>query len=326
LVPDYLHTLTLPTPFPVGPVNVYLAMGDVPTLIDTGPNDPATLTALHNQLARRGMTFKDIRRVIVTHAHVDHFGIAPLIVAESGAKVYSHAHNRAWLTDFDNEWLRRGEFTRNVLIASGTPQEFVDGAGQSVRRLSQYGASIPIENFVEIGEGDGFTLGRGREAWRVLFTPGHSGGLVCMFEPKSGTLLSNDHLIRDITSNPILEAPAPGERERPHALVDYLASMKRTAEVNVRTALPGHGEPITDVRTLVESRVSFHRARCDVIQMHVRSGVDTVYALTRMLFPKIRGIDIFLGLSEVIGHLDILEQEKKIQCDDRNPVWRYSVN
>jgi len=323
MTPIYLHTLTLPTPFPVGPVNTYLAMGDKPTLIDTGPNDSATLTALRDQLAQHSLTFRDIRRIIVTHAHVDHFGIAPQIVAESGARVYSHARNRGWLTDYENEWQRRGEFYRAVFAASGAPREYVEGAGQGLRGLSQYGSSIPSKNFVEIGEGDLIALG-GKE-WRVLFTPGHAGGLVCLYDPGSRTLLSNDHLIRDITSNPILEPPANGERERPRALVDYIASMQRTAELDVRVALPGHGEPIADVRALVAARVAFHRARCAVIEAHVRDGKATAYEIMQTLFPKLKGMDVFLGLSEVIGHLDILEEEKRISHEKREGVWRYSA-
>jgi glyoxylase-like metal-dependent hydrolase (beta-lactamase superfamily II) len=326
MIPTYLHTLTLPTPFPVGPVNAYLAMGDPSTLIDTGPNDPSTLTALRDQLAQLGLAFRDIRRVIVTHAHVDHFGIAPQIVAESGALVYSHARNRGWLTDFDNEWQRRGEFYRAVFAASGAPRESVKGAGQGLRGLSQYGSSIPAENFVEISDGDEIALGGDREAWRVLFTPGHAGGLVCLYDPGSGTLLSNDHLIRDITSNPILEPPARDQRERPRALVDYIASMQQTAELDVRIALPGHGEPILDVRALVESRVAFHRARCEVIKAHVRPGQATAYEIMQILFPKLKGMDVFLGLSEVIGHLDILEDEELISHEKRDGVWYYSAN
>lgn len=325
MIPTYLHTLTLPTPFPVGPVNVYLALGDTPTLIDTGPNDPATLTALRDQLAHYGLTFREIHQVIVTHAHVDHFGLAPQIVGESGAMVYSHARNRGWLTDYDNEWMRRGEFYRAVFAASGAPLEYADGAGQGLRGLSQYGSSIPSTNFVEIGDGDLFSLGGDHKAWRVLFTPGHAGGLVCLFESKTGALLSNDHLIRDITSNPILEPPANGESERPRALVDYIASMERTAALDVRIALPGHGEPIMDVRALVAERVAFHRSRCEVIEAHVREGINTAYALAQSLFPKLKGMDVFLGLSEVIGHLDILEEEKRIAHTKRDGVWRYSV-
>lgn len=320
MVPDYLHTLTLPTPFPVGPVNAYLALGDAPTLIDTGPNHPESLSALRDQLAQRGMTFADIRRVIVTHAHVDHFGIAPQIVAESGAKVYSHRRNRAWLTDYENEWVRRGKFYRDVFVSSGAPRQFLTSV-ESLRGMSQYAASLPAENFVEIGEGD--TISLGANNWKVLFTPGHASGLVCLYESQSATLLSNDHLIRDITSNPILEPPAPGELERPRALVNYIDSLQRTAEMNVHLALPGHGEPVADVRGLVTARVAFHRARCEVLKVHIRRGVETPFELMQILFPKLKGTEMFLGLSEVIGHLDVLENEQRVVRQDGDGVWRY---
>lgn len=321
LVPGYLHALTLPTPFPVGPVNAYLALGDTPTLIDTGPNHPATISALRDQLAQRGVTLGDIRRIVVTHAHVDHFGLAPLIVSESGARVYSHARNRGWLTDFENEWVSRGKFYRDVFLASGSPREYVAGA-DGLRRLSEYGGSIPPGNFVEIGDGDSIFLGA--DEWSVVFAPGHASGLVCLYDSRSTTLLSNDHLIRDITSNPILEPPAHGDLKRPRALVDYIASMQRTAAMDIHVALSGHGKPLTDVRGLVAARLAFHRSRCDMLEAHVRGGVETPYELTRLLFPTLKEAELFLGLSEVIGHLDVLEEEHRVVRGERERVWRYT--
>ncbi len=320
-IPSYLTCLTLPTPFPVGPVNVYLALGNEPTLIDTGPKDSYTLAALRDQLAERGLAFKDIRRVIVTHAHVDHFGLAAQIVAESGAIVYSHPRNEGWLTDFENELGRRRDFYRAVFASSGAPSELNSGVGLGLQLMSQYGATIPAEKFIAIDEGDSIAMNG--DPWRVFFTPGHANGLVCLYDPKSCTLLSNDHLLRDITSNPILEPAARGENERPRALVNYIASMKRTAELDVRIALPGHGEPIEDVRALVEERLAFHRARLDVIERYVQQGAATAYELKNALFPKAKSLDVFLGLSEVIGHLDVLEAEGRVARTEREGVWRY---
>ncbi len=322
-MPNYLHTLTLPTPFPVGPVNTYLSLGDEPALIDTGPNDPDSIAALRAQLAERGLAFRDIRRIVITHAHVDHFGLAAQIVAESGAMVYSHPRNQGWLLDFENEMDRRRDFYRAVFVASGAPRELAEGTGQGLRRLSQYGASVPADKFVAIDEGDSIKLGE--DKWSVLFTPGHANGLVCLYDSTSRTLLSNDHLLRDITSNPILEPPVRGGEQRPRALVNYIASLERTARMDVKIALPGHGEPVEDVRALIAGRLAFHRTRLDVIEQHVHNGAATVYELTSLLFPNLKSLDVFLGLSEVVGHLDVLEEEKRVVRTEREGVWRYEA-
>lgn len=311
----------MPTPFPVGPIHCYLAEGDDLTLIDTGPKDAATLTALREELRARGLSFKDIRRIIITHAHVDHFGLAAHIVAESGASVLSYKRNRWWLTDFEPEWLRRYDFYHAAFLASGVPRAYADRVITGMRRFTQYSASVPADRFIPLD--DGATIRLGGDAWRVVFAPGHASDLICLYEPQSQTLISSDHLLRDITSNPVLEPPARGETERPRALADYIASMKQTAQLDIRVALPAHGEPIYDVRALVDARVVFHRARLDHIEQQLDGCATTAYELCKLLFPELKSFDIFLGLSEVIGHLDILEIEGRVRREEREGLTRY---
>ena len=318
---DYLQTITIPTPFPVGPINCYLAEGAELTLIDTGPQDPATLAALREGLSARGLAFKDIRRIIVTHAHVDHFGLAARIVAESGAQVLSHARNRWWLTDFNREWERRYEFYHDVFQRSGAPRESTDAAIAGMRRLAPYAEAIPPDRFAPLEDGDTVTLGG--EPWRVVFAPGHASGLICLYDAASRALISSDHLLRDITSNPVMEPPIRGETRRPRALVDYIASMEKVARLDIRVALPAHGELIYDVRALVDGRVAFHRSRLDHIEQQLECCAQTPYEICNILFPRLKAFDTFLGLSEVIGHLDILEDEGRVRLDASDGRWRY---
>ena len=318
---DYLETITIPTPFGVGPINCYLAHGDELTLIDTGPLDPATLTALREELGTRGLTFRDIRRVVITHAHVDHFGLAAQIITASSGRVLSHSRNQWWLVNFENEWARRHQFYHDAFLSNGAPQSSADGVIQGMRRMRQYAASIPADSFVALEDGD--TLKLGKDDWRVVFAPGHASGLICLYEPQSQTLISSDHLLRDITSNPVLEPPTHGDTERPRALVEYIASMRKTAQLDVRMALPAHGEPIYDPRALVDARLAFHRSRLDHIEEQLGCCATTAYELCGILFPQLKSFDIFLGLSEVIGHLDILEMEGRVRRDVSDGLVRY---
>ncbi len=316
-----MHPITIPTPFPVGPVNCYLAEGDPLTLIDTGPKDPATDAALRHALSTRGLSYKDIRRIVVTHAHVDHFGLAAEIVGESGAQVLSHSRNLWWLVDSDGEWERRYEFYRDVFVHSGAPSAYADSAAVGMRQLSQYGASIPPDAFVPLE--DGAVIRLGPDPWRVIFAPGHASGLICLYEDQSRTLISSDHLLRDITSNPVLEPPNRGETERPRALLDYMTSMEMTERMDIHTALPAHGQPIVDMRALVDERLAFHRSRLDRIESLLECCAETPYEICNLLFPGLKSLDTFLGLSEVIGHLDILEAEGRVRLETRDGLWRY---
>jgi len=316
-----LQTITIPTPFPVGPINCYLAEGDELTLIDTGAKTEEALVALREQLGARGWTFRDIRRLIITHAHVDHFGLAAPIVAESGASVLAYKNNRWWLTDFEREWERRYDFYHGVFLANGAPPEYADRVIAGMHRLSGFAASVPADRFVALEDDE--TIRLGDDEWRVVFAPGHASGLICLYEPHSQTLISSDHLLRDVTSNPVLEPPLHGETERPRALVDYVASMRRTAQMDIRLALPAHGEPIDDVRALIEARLAFHRARLDHIEQQLDCCAATAYELCGILFPHLKSYDLFLGLSEVIGHLDVLEMEGRVRRVQANGIVRY---
>ncbi len=319
---DYIETLTVPTPFPVSPINCYLAEGDELTLVDTGPKHPETESALRAGLAARGLTLRDIRRIVVTHAHVDHFGLVASIVRESDARVLSHARNRWWLTDFDREWERRYDFYRDVFLHSGAPAEYADAAIASLRRLAQFAEAIPEERFVPLEDGEVVVLGDA--PWTVIHAPGHASGLICLYEPQAQVLISSDHLLRDITSNPVLEPPGRDEKVRPRALVDYCSSMERTARLPVRLGLPAHGEPLYDARALVQARLAFHRARLDHIETQLGCCAATAYELCGILFPQLKSFDTFLGLSEVIGHLDVLEAEGRVRRQEGS-VTRYGV-
>jgi len=80
--------IPLPTSFPIGPANAYLFTGPEPTLIDCGIDSDESWQALVDALAQHGLTVADLQRVIVTHAHVDHMGMAGRIVANSQAKLW----------------------------------------------------------------------------------------------------------------------------------------------------------------------------------------------------------------------------------------------
>jgi glyoxylase-like metal-dependent hydrolase (beta-lactamase superfamily II) len=303
--PAYLHSLALPTPFPVGPVNVYLAEGDPLTLIDTGPLHAASLAALEAALAARGRRVEDIGVLLITHHHVDHLGLAAEIARRSGAEICTHPFNFPWLADYEAERRRQQPFYQAIWQQSGVPAAITEAMRAASQGMSRYTEPAAAGRALE--DGQSFPLGG--QDWRVLHTPGHAGGLICLWEPSSRTLLASDHLIRDISSNPILEPPLTNG-PRPRRLVEYLAHLRRVAALEPVIALPGHGEPVEDVGGLVRQRAAFHARRASRILDAMGAGECTLWELTQPLFPRLtRGMDFFLALSEVLGHLDLLEDE-----------------
>jgi glyoxylase-like metal-dependent hydrolase (beta-lactamase superfamily II) len=319
--PAYLHCLELPTPFPVGPVNVYLAEGDPLTLIDTGPKAPVSRAALEAGLAAHGYRVEDLRQIIITHHHVDHLGLAGELVARSGARLVTHPYSAPWLTDYAAQRARQEPFYLTLWVEGGVPAEIVSAMRTAHDGISAWLDNVPPDGTLD--EGDTVVLGG--EPWQVFHTPGHAGGLICLWEPASRTLLANDHLIRDISSNPVLEPPPALIGPRPHRLVEYLEHMRRMAALDPAIALPGHGAPVTDVAGLVRQRQAFHQRRAQRLADTLSAGPLTLWELTQPIFPRLtRPMDFFLALSEILGHLDLLQAAGQVAPQAGSPQVRWA--
>jgi len=318
---DRPHRLILPTPYPVGPVNLYLIPGDEPVLIDAGPGTDEAWAALNEGLATYNLRVSELRHLIITHAHLDHYGLAGRIVAESGARVYTHPYNAPLLTDFEREWERIIRFYGDVMRAAGVPAELLGHMGKNMQQNQQFNTQpLPITRFIT--DGDRLDLCGG--PWEVLHTPGHALGAICLYQPQNRHLITADHLLPKVNSNPVVEPPPNGETERPRALADYLRSLQRIAKLEVRTAFPGHGEPITNHRTLIERRVRHRQKRAEQIQGLLTERGQTVYELARQVFgPQIVREQSFLTVSEIIGQLDILELNGLASMNEENGLWMY---
>lgn len=320
---DHLHAIELPTPFAVGPINVYVAdaPGEPLTLIDTGPRTEKARLALEAGLERLGYALDDLERILVSHAHVDHFGLASDLVSLSGAKVLSHRWNKHTLGDYNADREQRVAFYGGLLRQAGVPEEVMTAVGRVTLGVRVFARPVSVK--VSLDDGDTVRLA-GRD-WQVLHTPGHAAGLVCLYEPQSRTLLSSDHLLRDISSNPVVEPPPPGETERLRSLALYRASLQRVAALGAAQALPSHGPVIDDVPGLVERRLAFHERRAERVLAALREGARTTWDVTQILFPDRSPMDTFLAVSEVIGHLELLESVGRIKGGDAGEITCWEV-
>jgi glyoxylase-like metal-dependent hydrolase (beta-lactamase superfamily II) len=318
----HLHQLVIPTPFPVGPVNVYLCSEpDEPlTLIDTGPRTGEAQEELEKDLALLGHRLADVGRIVISHAHTDHYGLTGDITRLSGARVYSHPFNAPLLENHATERERRARFFRELLAQAGMPEDLQRAVAQILNGFQYLAADV--RSLLPLDEGD--TLKLAGHEWDVLFLPGHAGGLICLYQPQTKLLLSSDHLLRDVSSNPLFEPPPPGGTERRRSLVDYIASLERTAAMDIAVAWPGHGEPIYEHRRLIESRLAFHHERAGRILDALNDRPRTVYELSQMLFAHLDPMGRFLALSEVLAHLEWLEVRGQATSQTENGValWR----
>lgn len=294
--------LVIPTPFHGGPVNVYLPEAEPFTLIDVGPDTPEARKALTGALAAKGLTPRDIRRVLLTHAHVDHAGLAGWL-QELGAEVYLHPGEKAKLSAL-NYYAARLEF----LKLTGVPPAKVEELRLTARQTAR--SFYPLAVTKELGEGDiipfaGFSL-------TVLEVPGHSLGHLAFFAKDLGLLFSGDVILKDITPNPLPEISTADPGQRSASLSQFMVTLDRLELLPVKTLLPGHGGIILDHRRHIDRIRAHHRKRLEQVRGMLKAPL-TPFALAAALYGPLSGWDILLGVSEALSHLDLLKEAGEVE-------------
>lgn len=290
--------IPLPTPFAVGDVNAYVIKAEPLTLVDTGTATIDAENALKIACAAEGLFLEGIRRIVVTHAHPDHYGLGPRIQEISGAEIL--------VGDKEIDKVREGALwweLGRLLLEAGIPYEVLmemAGFEKEARRMHPAVADAkPVSHGDRLSFDDGFAL-------EVHHFAGHTGGHICLYEPQTGTMFAGDTLLPTITPNPVMEADPnePGGRRR--SLVQYLASLERLERMDLRIVYPGHGDPITDAKALIRSYREHHEKRSLRIANMLGPEGKSAYQLANEMYPDRDLGDKFLATGEILAHIDIL--------------------
>ncbi|MFY9398211.1 MAG: MBL fold metallo-hydrolase [Desulfomonilia bacterium] len=304
---DAIHALSLPL---VGladlrSANVYVLGTGPVTIVDTGPKFPGAFEEIERQLAGAGFGFEDVDRIILTHGHVDHFGLAVRMMEAAGRPIPCYLHpDDIWRTTL--EYLEGGLWNDEVLAfacRAGVPGREVE----LMRQRSDFFKHFcdPLESVIPLTDGEVIT-GRGFSV-RVIHTPGHSPGSCCLYEPEHRVLFSGDHLIGHITPNPITELhPSLLSDPGYQSLKAFESSLRKVAGLDIRCAFSGHGECIHDVPALVASYQAHHERRCRQILRCIGRSARPVFDLVEELYPGLPEGELFLAISEVYSHLELL--------------------
>lgn len=299
------ETLPIPTTFPVGNINCYLIKNEPITLIDCGVYSVEALEALKEQLNDFGFELHDIKRILITHAHPDHFGLASTLQKYSGANVYLHK------SEIKKAKNRHGHLKRieSYLAYYGLPEDVRSKI--NVYFKWELGFTQPLEKVIEISDGHTFVFDNAE--LQAILTPGHASGHLCFYERSTGLLFSGDTILGNITPNPVLEPNYDELYSRDQSLVKYTDSLKRLEDLPINLILPGHGERLTDISNQFQRISIHHQERKNQIKDIVKEGILTPYEIACELWPKFkRPVDVYLAISEVLGYIDLLGAEGEI--------------
>jgi glyoxylase-like metal-dependent hydrolase (beta-lactamase superfamily II) len=318
-----VHALPIPTPFAVGRVNCYLVEDDPLTLVDAGPNSATSLIALEAKLAEHGRTVADLQRIVITHQHIDHIGLVGILADRSGAEVCAFGRLAPWLGRFGEAMEEEDAFAEAIMLRHGIPEDVVVVLRAVTRQYRAWGASATVTTPLA----DGDALAFAGRTWRVHHRPGHSPSDTVFHDEASGELVGGDHLIKHISSNPLISLPLEGgvvdPAQRSKALVAYVASLRATRDMEVRVVLPGHGDPVDDHRALIDERLRLHDRRARKLHGLVAERPRTAHELAQELWGNVAVTQAYLTLSEVLGHVDLLLDDGRVVEQVTDGVVRF---
>jgi glyoxylase-like metal-dependent hydrolase (beta-lactamase superfamily II) len=326
-----IHRIACPIPFPLKTVNCYYVSDACPTLIDCGINAPDSIDRIEATIRQAGGSLRTVRRVIVTHAHTDHAGLAGLLADRYGAEVFIHRRDYPKFISPDEE-LNSIYFQRfrQFLDFCGVPEALAQAQTAAFQaRVGRMVAPLAGPNLLSGGETfvfDDFEL-------QAVHTPGHSAGSISLLNADDGTMFSGDFLLEHITPNPVAEFGLPEGPNGYGSVACFSSSLQWMLGQDVAQVLPGHGAAFTHARQRGGAILDhFARRRKQVVRLMAREQAKhpgdrgvSLSQLVQQMFPGLKEMAVFLGLSEVYAYLQLLESESLVGSWQEQGIGRYRL-
>src|SRR5689334_12431124 len=314
--------LPVPTPFAVGRVNCYLVEDDPLTLVDTGPNSGTSLTTLEHALAEHGRKVEDLERIVLTHQHIDHIGLAQILADRSGAEVISLEALAPWLASYGDNMEDDDRYAEAIMARHGIPEDIRYALRAVSAQFRAWGARANVTRTVK--EGD--VLEFASRSWQVFHRPGHSPSDTVFWDEALAELIGGDHLIKHISSNPLIARPLDGSTdERPQALRIYMESLTATRAMPIRRVWSGHGDPVEDHVGVIDERFRLHARRAEKLHRLISEQPRTAYELAQAMWGNVAVTQAYLTLSEVLGHTDLLLNDGRVREVEHDGVVKFEA-
>ncbi len=314
---------SVPVPMPQSSLRyvlVYLLeLDDGVTLIDAGWDTEEAWAALNAGLAKAGYAISDVRSVLVTHIHPDHYGLAGRVREASGAWIALHPADAEILPQ---RYMQMDDLLtrmREHLLECGVPTDAMD---------TMRGASMPVRPFVQAVLPDVLLEDGDRPevpGWDLtaIWTPGHSPGHLCFYDERRRVLMSGDHILPRITPNISFH---PQQTSNP--LSDFLDALEKVAGLEVDEVLPAHEYRFRNLAQRIVQLRGHHEARLDEIRkaLRERPGSTAWEIAIEMTWSRPWSeIQFWMqraALGETLAHLIVLESRGDVRRTSGVPqLW-----
>ena len=299
-------------------INFYIIKhGQSLTLIDAGWNNEQCWESLLTTLNGNGFGLKDLTEIILTHHHNDHAGLVNRIISQHPIPVYASPLSIPRLRR-DQAFLEmRIEFYAKLYQEMGCGQTGVQQVEYLTKAIKKNKHQAVLAKITEIDNNQllDFT---------VLPTPGHAPDQLAFYDQTRNWLFVGDLLIEHISSNALVEPDFDGKRLP--TLTQHINSLNKCGTLNVDMAFSGHGTLIKEPNKLILKRLNNMYQKSERLLRLIQSGIETGSELAQTYYNKRYVPQFSLVMSEIIGHLDYLEAQNKLNKKFVNGVWRYSAN
>lgn len=321
-----IFQLKIPLPsLPLKHLNVYLLKAkNRNILVDTGLDCKKSFNSLISQLKKIEVKPENLTDILLTHFHIDHVGLV-LRLKRFSPKIRVLLHRKeASMSRKASNFSRFLETIKLFHITNGMPKKFMDELAKNHPALTYSPIYREISNSpVTLKNGGEFTVEDYR--FKVIWTPGHSPGHICLYEPKVGLLISGDHLLPTITPNifPLTEDLNP--------LKDYLKSLEKVEKLKVNIVFPAHENIFMSFKDRISQLRRHHKQRSEEILRKLSHKKLSAYELASKIswnvnYGSWENFPIFqkyLAVGETLAHLKFLEEKNLIGKMRKNKIIVY---
>ncbi len=312
-----IYKIELPVPFPIKTINVYAITENPLTLIDTGLKTEDSLEILNRGLNEIGYSIESVKRVLITHGHIDHYGQAKKISTISGAKIYIHPKDYGRIRSFIHQF----GFLKTILIRNGVPSDLAEGIINYFESGQKY--CDPLDEAFFLNDNESITFNS--MELRTIYCPGHSPGLICLYYHEKAVLFTSDHILKEITPNPTLNPVGIIPPFNYPSLKEYLTSLEKIDKLKISLSLPGHGTEIFQTKEVIKEISFHHKERMNSILASLSKGEMSCFEIVKDIFPDLSLFEVFLGVSEILGHLEILMEKGLVRVKEKDGKDYYSL-